>query len=89
MSTDLHPMNMNVYGYAVAWIPPGAKAWAIEVDDEYRGLPAHYMTLAEAQDRVVFLRTRGIRARPLAVIVMPSDITEGLDAVSPEKLGET
>lgn len=87
MRTDLHPTNMNVYGYAVAWIPAGATAWMIEVDEEYRSLPAHYMTLAEAQDRVVFLRKRGFKARPLAVITMPADGVTGLGAVSPEQAG--
>lgn len=85
MSTDLHPTNMNVYGYAVAWIPSGATAWTIEVDEEYHSLPAHYMTLAEAQDRVIFLRNQGLRARPLAVIMMRSDNADGLRAVSPEQ----
>jgi hypothetical protein len=88
MSTDLHPSSMNVYGYAVAWIPPGATAWTMEVDEEYRSLPAHYMTLAEAHDRVVFLRKRGIKARPLAVIVMPSDSSEALGAICPEQPGD-
>lgn len=82
MSTDLHPTGMNVYGYAVAWIPAGMTAWTIEVDEDYPGLPAHYMTLAEAQDRAAFLRRRGFKARPLAVITMPSDRTGGLGAVS-------
>lgn len=67
MSTDLHPTNMNVYGYAVAWMPAGATVWTIEVDEEYRSLPAHYMTLAEAHDRAMFLQQRGFKARPLSV----------------------
>jgi hypothetical protein len=46
------------------------------------------MTLAEAHDRVVFLRKRGIKARPLAVIVMPSDSSEALGAISPEQPGD-
>ena len=52
MSQDLHPTGINVYGYAVAWVPAGATAWQMEPDDEYRNLPAHYPTLAEANKYV-------------------------------------
>ena len=41
MSQDLHPTGINVYGYAVAWVPSDGAAWRIEPDDEYRNLPAH------------------------------------------------
>jgi hypothetical protein len=73
MSTDLHPTNMGVYGYAVAWIPSGETAWQMEPDDEYRNLPAHYPTLAEACDRVAFLKERAFQARALALLVMAGD----------------
>jgi hypothetical protein len=80
MSTDLHPTGINVYGYAVAWVPPGATAWKMEPDDEYRNLPAHYPTLAEACDRVAFLKEHGFEARALALLVMASDSPEEFEA---------
>jgi hypothetical protein len=64
---------MGVYGYAVAWIPSGETAWQMEPDDEYRNLPAHYPTLAEACDRVAFLKEHGFKARALALLVMTGD----------------
>jgi hypothetical protein len=73
MSQDLHPTGINVYGYAVAWVPAGATAWQMEPDDEYRNLPAHYPTLAEACDRVDYLKEHGFRARALALVVMSGD----------------
>jgi len=80
MSTDLHPTDMNVYGYAVAWVPSDATAWQIEPDDGYRHLPAHYPTLAEACDRVAFLKEHGLRARALALVVLASDCPEEFEA---------
>ena len=56
MSQDLHLTGINVYGYAVAWVPSNGAACQIEPDDEYRNLPADYPTLAEACGRVAFLK---------------------------------
>jgi len=80
MSTDLHPTEINVYGYSVAWVPHGATAWQIEPDDEYRNLPAHYPTLAEACDRVAFLRSRGFKARALSLIALADDSPADFEA---------
>lgn len=80
MSSDLHPTAMNVYGYAVAWGAPDASSWQIEPDDEYRNLPAHYPTLAEACDRVAFLKQRGFKARAMALLVSPDDSPAAFEA---------
>ena len=61
-------------------MPAGATAWQMEPDDEYRNLPAHYPTLAEACDRVAFLKERGFQARALALVVMTSDSFEEFEA---------
>ena len=34
MSQDFHPTGINVYGYAVAWVPAGATSWTIEMDED-------------------------------------------------------
>jgi hypothetical protein len=65
--------GVNVYGYAVAWVPSGATAWEIEPDDEYRNRPAHYPTAAEACHRVAFLKEHSFQARALALVVMSGD----------------
>lgn len=80
MSTDLHPSSIDVYGYSVAWIRPDSDGWSLEGDDEYRHLPAHYMTLAEALDRVAFLKSKGIRARALALLRVSTDTEAEFEA---------
>jgi hypothetical protein len=80
MSQDLHPTGINVYGYAVAWVPAGATTWQMEPDDEFRNLPAHYPTLAEACDRVAYLKERGFKARAMALVVMAGDSAEEFEA---------
>jgi hypothetical protein len=85
---DFHPTGINVYGYAVAWVPTGATAWMIEVDEDFQNLPAHSMTLAEAEDRVVFLRERGFRARSLALVAFPSDTAAALGAACEGEPGD-
>ena len=82
MSTDLRPTGLRVYGYGVAWIPPGNTTWTIEPDDDYRNLPAHYGTLADAADRAAFLQDRGFRARAIALLAMPDDTATSLGDVS-------
>jgi hypothetical protein len=81
MSQDLHPTGINVYGYAVAWVPAGATSWTIEMDEDYRNLPAHYITLLEARDRVAFLKEHGFQARALALLAMRSDTEATLGAI--------
>jgi hypothetical protein len=73
MSVELHPTNLSVYGFCVAWIPGTEAAWTMEQDDEYRNLPAHYMSLAEALDRVAYLKAKGFKARALALVATPTD----------------
>jgi hypothetical protein len=80
MSKDLQPTGINVYGYAVAWVPSGATAWQIEPSDEYRNLPTHYPALAETRDRVAFLKQRGFKALAMALLVLPDDSPAGFEA---------
>ena len=80
MSGDLHPTNLSVYGYCVAWIPGNATAWTIEPDEEYRNLPAHYLSLAEAIDRVAYLKAKGFQARALALVATPADTAAEFEA---------
>lgn len=80
MSGDLHPTNLNVYGYCVAWIPGTATSWMMEQDNEYRNLPAHYLSLAEALDRVAYLKEKGFQARALALVATPADTPEEFES---------
>lgn len=80
MTNDLCPTKIDVYGFSVAWIPPGSKAWALEGDDEFRNLPAHYMTLPEALDRVEFLKAKGFSARALALLRVATDTSAEFEA---------
>ena len=52
------------------------------MDEDYRNLPAHYITLPEARDRVAFLREHGFKARALAVLALPPDTAEELGEVT-------
>lgn len=72
-SDDLVPKDLNVYGYCVMYRQKEADAWRADLDDEYRHIPAHYMFLEEALDRVAFLRDRGFFARVAALLMEPSD----------------
>lgn len=80
MTNDLHPTAIDVYGFSVAWVRPNTDTWTLEGDDEFRHLPAHYMTLAEALYRVAFLQSKGIRARALALLRVPTDTEAEFEA---------
>jgi len=80
MSDDLHPTQLNIYGYCVAWIPGDAASWTMEEDDEYRNLPAHYPTLNEAIDRAAYLKEKGFQARALALVMMPTDAADEFES---------
>ncbi len=72
--TDSSPTDMNVYGYCVVYRKEGQ--WTVDQCDEYANLPAHYPFLAEALDRVAYLRERDIDCRVAALIAEKSDTPE-------------
>jgi hypothetical protein len=71
--SDLKPTDLNVYGYCVLYRPEKEGAWKVDSDDEYLHIPAHYMFVHEALDRVQYLRERGINARVGALLAEPTD----------------
>lgn len=71
--------RLGVYGYAVMYrLEPGG-TWRVDQDDEYRGLPAHYLSLAEALDRVEYMRHRNVEARVAALVAEDDDDGDRLD----------
>ena len=77
---DNNPIaNVAVYGYMVVYKPPGSTPqdhWIVDQCDEYRNLPAHYMTVEEARDRVHFLWGKGVEARIAALLTDARDTPE-------------
>jgi hypothetical protein len=71
--------KLGVYGYAVMYrLEPGG-TWRVDEDDEYRNLPAHYLSLAEALDRVGYMRHRNVEARIAALVAEDEDDAERID----------
>ena len=70
----LHPSGINVYGYCITYRKDGQ--WLIDQCDEYRNLPAHYLFLQEATDRVAYLREKGIDCRIAALLAESTDTSE-------------
>jgi hypothetical protein len=54
--------------------------WLVDTDDEYLNLPAHYLSVEEALDRVEFLRTKGIEGRAAALVAEGTDTAEEFEA---------
>lgn len=73
---DLKPTELNVYGYCVMYREENREGWKVDLDDEYLHIPAHYMFVQEALDRVQYLRERGIFARVGALLCERSDTPE-------------
>ena len=68
--------KLGVYGYAVMYrLQPGGQ-WMVDQDDEYRTLPAHYLSLDEALDRVGFMRMKKVEARVAAIVAEKNDSAE-------------
>jgi hypothetical protein len=68
---------LAVYGYTVMYKPkPDDPKWTVDQDDEYRNLPAHYLSMDEALDRVEFMRAKGIEARIAALVAESTDTAE-------------
>ena len=73
--------KMSVYGYCVIYRQSvDDSRWAVDQDDEYMNLPAHYLSCEEALDRVEFLRTKGIEARVAALMAEETDEPEEFEA---------
>lgn len=70
---DPSPKELNVYGYCVMYRQKNGDTWRVDLDDEYAHIPAHYLFIEEALDRVVFLRERGLFARVGALFMEPTD----------------
>ncbi len=78
--------RLDVYGYAVMYkLDSSADTWTVDPDDEYRHLPAHYLSMDEALDRVAFLKSRGIPARVAALVAEPTDTADEFEA---NRIGE-
>ena len=68
--------KLAVYGYSIVYKRPeasGEDRWIVDQDDEYANLPAHYLSVEEALDRVEYLRGRHIEARVAALMAEESD----------------
>lgn len=68
--------ELNVYGYMVVYRHNRESKWVVDQDDEYLNLPAHYLSLEEALDRVEYLRQRGIEGRVAALVAESTDTPE-------------
>ena len=72
--------KLGVYGYAVMYrLQPGGR-WLVDQDDEYRNLPAHYLSLDEALDRVGFMRLKRVEARVAALVAEQTDTADEFEA---------
>ena len=73
--------KMSVYGYCVLYIQGvDDTKWVVDQDEEYANLPAHYLSVEEALDRVEFLRTKSIEARVAALMAEENDDPEEFEA---------
>ena len=80
MAGDTNANRLGVYGYAVMYrLQPGGR-WQVDQDEEYRGLPTHYLSLAEALDRVGFMRLKNVEARVAALVAESGDEAESTDS---------
>ena len=68
--------ELNVYGYMVVYRRDRESKWVVDQDEEYMNLPAHYLSLEEALDRVEFLRTKGIEGRVAALVAESTDTAD-------------
>ncbi len=64
---DLSPSQFTVYGYIVLR-QVGPNKWEAETSEEHTNLPAYEHFKPVAEDRVNYLRERGINARVVALI---------------------
>ena len=75
--------RLNVYGYCIVYRQdPDCPTWTVDQDDEYANVPAHYLSVEEALDRVDFLRERGIEARVASLLAEDTDEPEQFEVNS-------
>ena len=67
---------LNVYGYMIVYRNTREDIGQVDQDDEYRNLPAHYLSEDEALDRAEFLRKKGIEVRVAALVAEATDTPE-------------
>lgn len=75
--------RLDVYGYSIVYKRPGSSPtsrWVVDQDEEFANLPAHYLSVEEALDRVEYLRERNIEARVAALMAEASDDPEEFEA---------
>tara|TARA_B100000073_G_scaffold248110_2_gene208457 strand:+ start:798 stop:1055 length:258 start_codon:yes stop_codon:yes gene_type:complete len=64
--------KIQIYGYTILCKNDDG-IWSTPTCEEYSCLPSHYLFIEEAQDRVDFLRGKGIECRYVMLVVDPSD----------------
>jgi hypothetical protein len=74
LPTDGTPLN--VYGYMIVYRKSREEPWVVDQDDEFRNLPAHYLSEDEALDRAEYLRKKGIEVRVAALVAEATDTPE-------------
>ena len=67
---------LKVYGYMIVYRKTREDIWQVDQDDEYRNLPAHYLSEDEALDRAEYLRKKGIEVRVAALVAEATDTPE-------------
>lgn len=73
----MHEGNqLNIYGYMIVYRRERDHTWVVDQDEEYLNLPAHYLSIEEALDRVEFLRTKGLEGRVAALLAESTDTPE-------------
>jgi len=73
-SGRLRRLRSEFYGWAIMFQPPGmAGAAVVDPDQRFPDLPAFFELPLELLDRMAFLASRGIAARPLAVVTQRDD----------------
>ena len=66
---------LDMFGWAITYQLPGTTGTAVVDGHEYLApLPAFYECPLQLIDRSEFLTARGIRHRPLAIVVRPEDV---------------
>jgi hypothetical protein len=73
--TESRRRRIDMFGWAIMIQRPGMTGTAVVDRHEHRAtLPAFYECPLQLLDRSEFLTSRGIRHRPLAVVVRPEDV---------------
>lgn len=72
--------ELEVYGYMIVYRHDRTSKWLVDTDEEYMNLPAHYLSVEEALDRVEYLRSKGIESRIAALVAENTDTAEEFEA---------